>query len=721
MKIVLSRRRVRALLISLIVLLALLQRIGAACNLPVDADEPVYNWAASYYAGLMARGEWAAIPHYNYNSEHPALFKLIYAVNLRLVGYQGWPDQPAALDGTMLRARWGDPPSALSTLVVNRYVSVLLGTLQVLVVALVNPLAGALLAAHTMTVKYTAEVYLEALPALAVTCSMLAYDRARRRGEGATGGWFWLSAALLGVAAAGKYIYAVVGLTALPFVVWQQRRRPWNVLLYGLLALAVFFALDPTLWPDPLGRLLDSLRYHQSYARGSEVARAAYPWWQPLLWMGGASSWHPAVFFFPFDIFTFLFSLVGLPFLYRRNKLLFAWYVGGWLFLFLWPTRWPQYTLIVTPALCFSVGAIAETVSERYNIHLDAQTWERLTYWLPADLWIAPPRWLVIALLALSALCGLSYAVVRVRHALELRHWTTWSVTQGSLPDNRVTALALDGSGRVWVGTPAGLAIDEAGQFRLLRAANSPLPDNQVTVLARDAAGRMWVGSESGVCAVAGEAWDCYTAADMGLPEARVRALAADGRGWLWVGTRAGLAVWDGAAWQNAGDFNRVVLSLTVDTGGRVWIGTDQGLVVHDPATGAWSNYTAFSSGLTANGVRALAADPQGGVWVGTGGGGLCHFDLATWACYSTANSDIPWNTVAALAVDAAGRVWVATEKPLQGGGAVAVFDGADWRSYTPTNSGLAHGQVSAILQDGEGRLWFGTQFAGLSVYDESR
>jgi len=714
-------KRVRALLIALIALLALVQRVVAASLLPVDADEPVYSWAASTYAGLMARGEWAAIPHTTCNSEHPALVKLIYALGLRAVGYEGLPEQSAGAMPPAWLGRWGDDAAVLGVFFVDRYISAFFGMLQVLVVALVNPLAGALLAVHTMATKYTAQVYLEALPALAVTCSVLAYDRARRRGDGATGGWFWLSAALLGVAAAGKYIYAVVGLTALPFIVWQQRRKPWNVLLYGLLALAVFFALDPTLWPDPVGRLLDSLRYHQRYAQGAEVARYRYPWWQPLAWMGGASSWHPAVFFFPFDIFTFLFSLVGLPFLYRRNKLLFAWYVGGWLFLFLWPTRWPQYTLIVTPALCFSVGAIAETVSERYNIHLDAQTWERLTYWLPADLWIAPPRWLVIVVLVLTALCGVSYAAYHIHRVLELRHWTSWSVTQGSLPDNRVTALALDSAGRVWVGTSGGLAVYEAEQFRLLRAANSPLPDNQVTALARDAAGRMWVGSESGVCAVAEEEWDCYTAADMGLPEARVRALAADGRGWLWVGTRAGLAVWDGAAWQNAGDFDRVVLSLAVDRAGRVWIGTDQGLVVHDPVTGVWSSYTAFSSGLTANGVRALAADAQGGVWVGTGGGGLCHFDLATWACYSTANSDIPWNTISALAVDAAGRVWVATEKPLQGGGAVAVFDGADWRSYTTINSGLAHGQVSAILQDGEGRLWFGTQFAGLSVYDENR
>ena len=88
-----QRRHARLALAALITLLALLQRVSAAATLPVDADESVYAWAASTYAGLMARGEWRAIPGYTYNSEHPAFAKLLYAVGLRLTGHAGIPKQ----------------------------------------------------------------------------------------------------------------------------------------------------------------------------------------------------------------------------------------------------------------------------------------------------------------------------------------------------------------------------------------------------------------------------------------------------------------------------------------------------------------------------------------------------------------------------------------------------------------------------------------------------
>ncbi len=721
-----QRKRVRLALIATILLLAFLQRLSAAHQLPVDADEPVYTWAASHYAALMARGEWNQIPHYTYNAEHPVFVKLLYAVGLRAVGYEGRPGQPAEPVPGGFPFTWGDDRAELGDFLVDRHIAVLFGTLQVLVVALVNPLAGALLAIHTMTAKYTAEVYLEAVPSFAATLAILAYERARRRGEGQTGSWFWLSAGLLGVAAASKYIYAVVGLAAVPFIVWQQRRKPWNVLLYGLLALAVFLALNPILWPDPLGRLRDSILFHGEYTQSAAVARYDHPWWQPVNWMGGAATWHPGVFWFPFDFFTFLLGLVGLPFLFRQNKLYFAWFVVGWAFLFLWPTKWPQYTLIVTPVICLAVGAMGRAIADKYDLRLDRETWERIAYYLPdRTFWIAPPKWLLVAVVVLVALCGVGQVAFRFNRARQLRGWTTYTASEGQVAGDLINTLALDAGGRVWVGTRNGLTIYEGDRPTILRATDSPLPDNRVTALALDSDGRMWVGTETGVSMVEGEDWTTYTAAEMGLGEARVRALATDREGRTWVGTRTGAAMWDGAVWRTfspaqAGLTSETVLALAVDDEGRAWMGTDRGLAVLDLSAGepAWITYTAFASGLASNSARALQASSQRQMWVGTGGGGVCLLNQEEWICYRTANSNLPWNTVAALAMDSQGRVWVATQKPTQIGGAVAVFDGQRWRTYTPRNSGLVDGQVTAILEDRQGRFWFGTPGSGLSVFE---
>ncbi len=723
-----TRERIRLLLILAVVLFGLVQRSCAAQRLPVDADEPVYAWAASYYAGLMARGEWSAIPDYTYNIEHPVFNKLLYAAGLRLVGYEGPSDQPAEPPSRDAIASWGDEPAELGVFLIDRYVSVLFGTLQVLVVAVANPLAGALLAIHTMTVKYTAEIYLEAVAAFAITLCIVAYDRARRRGRGRSGGWFWLSAGLLGVAAASKYAYVVPTLAMVPFLLWQQQRKPWNVVLYGLLALAVFFALNPILWPDPMGRLRQSILLHQEYPSSGEVARYDYPWWQPISWMRGAAMWHPMVFWFPFDLLVFLACLVGLPFLCRQNKLYFGWLVVGWVFLLLWPTKWPHYTLIVTPAICLSVGAICRAVVDRYDLHLDHESWRRISRYLPDHtFWIAPPRWLLILVAILILAYGLGSLVVRINRVRQLRGWTSHSASRGELASDVVNDLALDAEGRIWIGTRGGVTIYEEDEATVLEAAGSSVLNNQVTALELDAAGRMWVGTEAGVRVVEDGEWATYTATEMGLPAAGVRALAAGRNGHMWVGTRTGAAMWDGHEWRvfstrEAGLVTETVLALALDEVGRVWMGTERGLAVLNPSAEAtsWISYTTLSSDLPSNGIRALEADPRGGVWIGTGGGGLCLLHRGEWTCYRAGSSDLPWNTVTALAIDDRQRVWVATERPAEIGGAVAVLDredGLEWRTYTPHNSGLASGQVNAILQDGEGRYWFATKFDGVSVY----
>ncbi|MGD1992083.1 MAG: two-component regulator propeller domain-containing protein, partial [Anaerolineae bacterium] len=668
MKIEMTSARLRVIVVTLIVLLALGQRLSAAYQLPVDADEPVYTWVASHYATLMAHGRWAEIPQYTYTDEHPAFAKLVYALGLRAVGYEGDLDRPAHPTTADFPFTWDTEQEQLGIYMVDRLIAVVFGTLQVLILSLANPLAGALLAIHTLTVKYTAEIYLEAVPAFAVTAAFLAYDRVRRQGDGHTGWRFWLSAGLLGVAAASKYPYAAVGLALVPFIVWQQRRRPWNILLYGLLALGVFFALNPLLWPDPVGRLVESLRFHGAYTRSADVVRWEHPWWKPVNWMRGAGIWHPGVFWFPFDLFTFLASLAGLPFLYRQNRLLLAWFLTGWAILLLWPTKWPQYTLIVTPAICLSVGALGRAVAQKYDLHLDKETWERISFYLPDQtFWIAPPKWLLITLAAMVVLYGVGYGAYHINRLRQTRGWSTYTI-EDNLADDRVNALASDGQGRVWIGTEQGLSVWEDGQITPA-AESSALPANQrVAALASDAQGRVWIGTEDGVAVFDEGSWRKVSAVEMGLPEARVRSLATGPQGETWVGTRYGAAVWNGDVWRTvlpsaAGLSSDVVLALAVDPAGAVWIGTEAGLAVlnRSGAEPTWTSYTAFGSSLPANGLRALKAAPGGEMWIGTDGGGLCRVADGEWTCYRTANSRMPWNTVMALMLDDRGRVWAAT------------------------------------------------------------
>ncbi|TLN09884.1 transcriptional regulator, partial [bacterium] len=115
----------RSYTIAVIVLAAALVRVWAAWQLPIDADEPVYMNAASDYARLIQAGDLRGVIDYPENREHPALVKLIYSIPHFFIEPQ---------------------LECYPELTFNRMVSVVFGTLAVWLVAMVDPLAGLLLA-----------------------------------------------------------------------------------------------------------------------------------------------------------------------------------------------------------------------------------------------------------------------------------------------------------------------------------------------------------------------------------------------------------------------------------------------------------------------------------------------------------------------------------------------------------------------------------------------
>ena len=243
-----------------IVLLSLLLRAWAALRLPLDYDEPVYLQAGFDYARSLSQGDLAGVIDYAENREHPALVKLLYGLVVLALGPES--DWQVALYAA-------------------RLLSALFGLLAALALALFDPLAGGLLAVHTMAVKYTSQVYLEALPLLASLVSVLALHRSARSRDR----WFWLSALALGVTAASKFTYLPIVFVLLYLAIWEKRSRWSDLVLYFALSLAAFWLLNPTLWRDPVGRLADTLFFHARYSQGARVQLAGYPWYQPFYWI----------------------------------------------------------------------------------------------------------------------------------------------------------------------------------------------------------------------------------------------------------------------------------------------------------------------------------------------------------------------------------------------------------------------------------------------------
>lgn len=696
-----SRRR-RWGVLACIALLAVLLRGWAVLRLPTDFDEPTYLQTGFDYARALRAGDWNGVIDYAGNREHPALGKLLYGLVVLALGRHA--EQTIALYA-------------------GRGLSALFGTLAVLALALFNPLAGGLLAVHTLAVKYTAQVYLEALPHLSSLLAVLAFARVRA----ARDRWFWLSALALGVTAAAKFTYLPIFLVILYLAVGEKRIRWHNLLLYSLAAGALFWLLNPTLWHDPVHRLADSLFFHLRYSQGARVAAANLPWYQPLYWISRSppSTWHPDVFFYPgLDGAIFLLALPGLYWEWRERRWVVVWIVTGLLFLLLWPTKWPQYTLILTPALCL---AASSTLTHAYHWLQEQETyWEWLRQMVPT-----PPLafWILIALLGIAVVGG--YTAITLEATLGRIGWSHLTDANSLLPCNTVYALLPGPGEQMIVGTDHGAALwsppaatDLPDRWQVFTRENSGLPGNRVLALARDRTERLWFGTEAGLAGYDGTGWQTWQVADMGLQGEQVLALAVGSDGCLWAGTDGGAAVWDGKAWTpftaaNSGLEDDRVLSLAIQPrpeGDRVWFGTRSGLNCLDTATGEWLDFP-HDFDPAWGGVVALLVDSQGRLWAGTIGGGLGLWDGVAWQFYRTGNSGLPFNTVMALAEVAPGVLWVGVAPPAEAGGVLAEFDGRKWRVLTPRNSGFSGAEPLAFARDAQGRWWIGTRTGGVDIY----
>lgn len=337
-----------------VTLLSLTIRIEAAAKLPIDYDEDDYLLAGQHYAVAISTGNFKELTTYDYNLEHPPLAKILYGLV-----FSRFPSTVEILPSPTS----APPASSLPQpfFITGRLTSAFLGALEVLALAILNPLGGFFLAIHTFTIKYTSQVYLEALPALTSLLMVIAYSKSK----GKFNIWMVLSSLLLGMTAAGKYIYAVSGIAiAIHWLtkkqdgglrIWLKKVLPM-VLLWGLLSILFFFLFDPFLWSNPLQHLKDSVLFNVEYSKSTQVTSVGYPFWQPLTWIFTSVPWHPGVFPVRLDALITIFAILGIRRQWQKDNVYVIWLLTALGFLFIWPTHWPQYILILTAPLALIAG-----------------------------------------------------------------------------------------------------------------------------------------------------------------------------------------------------------------------------------------------------------------------------------------------------------------------------------------------------------------------------
>jgi ABC-type sugar transport system permease subunit len=349
-------KSIRTLLHFLAVLLVFAVAFGlrthAANTLSIDYDEDDYLRAGQEFAHLIRTSNWRGFLDTNYRPEHPQLAKIMFGLSiLNLPEEPLIPDVPITADPAKSL-----PPDLLKA---ARGMSVIWGSLTAALLALINPLGGLLLAAHTFTIKYTSQVMLDGFASLMSTLTAVAYYFSKKREGKARTALLVLSAIFLGLSASSKYLHSAVGFAIL--IDWFLMARETgevkkyfrNALLWGLLAIAVFFVANPFYWPAPLGRIKITLEAVAATTTNSNVAKASYPLWQQLMWLSASVPyfWNPTTFLIRLDGLIFIFALFGIRNTWKKDRFIAIWLFVGIFLLLVWRTRWPQYILVATAPL----------------------------------------------------------------------------------------------------------------------------------------------------------------------------------------------------------------------------------------------------------------------------------------------------------------------------------------------------------------------------------
>jgi diguanylate cyclase (GGDEF)-like protein len=323
--------------------------------------------------------------------------------------------------------------------------------------------------------------------------------------------------------------------------------------------------------------------------------------------------------------------------------------------------------------------------------------------------------------------------------------WRVEPLTPGDLMGRKVSALAADRAGHLWLATDAGLMEFDRSAGRVVRT----VPDHAQgarSVMLVDRAGNLWLRGRGGVARLrvgADSLDDLTTAAGLDLSQDSETGLAEDGSGRMLTLHAEGIARWEGKAWRFFGKANGLgeipSTALMADRDGDVWYAqfghglkkwqgygewehwtTAEGLgsqvvwgMVRDAAgrmvVADFERLNVSRTGLTGfegrkgpvpegGGARAVAKSQDGSLWVGAGRPALMRYGPG-----SERGEAFPLPArVFNLRAGAEGDVWVATVDGIFR----AVLTGGKWTiERVPAGPG-AHGMIYEIAQGQHGEMW---------------
>jgi ligand-binding sensor domain-containing protein/class 3 adenylate cyclase len=329
------------------------------------------------------------------------------------------------------------------------------------------------------------------------------------------------------------------------------------------------------------------------------------------------------------------------------------------------------------------------------------------------------------------------------KYSETFEHYRFDSENENTLSNDFVTALYLDFTGVMLIGTQSGLNIfdPQTKRFRRYqpRELNSDeLSHDYITDVTKDGEGMIWIATRSGGLYKFErfeEVFRQFRPGDgTGLQDNWITTLHLDQNDHLWVGTQSeGLYLFDHETetFENFRSHlsdpysisHNWILSVFEDLHGAFWVGTMNGLNLMDQETGRFSNISQEQPNYLSNySISSLYEDKSGVFWIGTRDGALNKLVRTTDSFrvfrHEPGNlNSISENNIWAVLESRTGEVWFGTH-----GGGLNRYNPETgemkrYRHIPADTTSLSDNFINTIIEDQAGNLWIGT-INGLNRYN---
>lgn len=290
------------------------------------------------------------------------------------------------------------------------------------------------------------------------------------------------------------------------------------------------------------------------------------------------------------------------------------------------------------------------------------------------------------------------------RAQYQVESWTT----DNGLPQNTILSIAQTRDGYLWLTTLDGLVRYDGVRFKVFNKNNTKgITGNRLSALAEDGKGNLWIGAEgSKLIRYYNGTFHTYGTED-GLKQSKtIWTFVLNPSGELITFTDAGIVRWNGEKFVPqtpvAGETKDSVILWGRDS---FWYSINK--ILYRYRNGQLSEYKLPLTGEDVF-VTRLFEDKRGRLWVGARRNDLFLLENERLTSYISSKGFLV-NNFDPKIEDRYGNIWVITNN----GAFIISVDGKITR--LTSQQGLSENTIAAIYEDREGSIWVGTFYRGLN------